>query len=67
MLCLTLAGIIRTDINPFARDTVCEYDNKIYTLPVDSDWMLTIVRPDLLEEHGIDVPGTWDDFAEAAE
>lgn len=41
-------------------------DGQIYSYPWDSGPMAMLYREDLFEEHGIDVPETWDEFAQAA-
>jgi multiple sugar transport system substrate-binding protein len=40
---------------------------KLYATPVGSNVQCWYVRPDLLEEAGLTIPETWDDFFEAAE
>lgn len=65
------------DISEFgAADLASEYapgpwssvalGNGIYGLPWDSGPMGFLYRTDILEENGIDVPVTWDDFESAA-
>lgn len=44
-----------------------EFDDKVYALPADVSPMLMYYRKDIFKEHGVAVPTTWDEFAEAAE
>ncbi|WP_199035143.1 ABC transporter substrate-binding protein [Glycomyces salinus] len=39
---------------------------EIWAIPQDTGPLGMLYRADLFEQHGIDVPGTWDEFAEAA-
>jgi multiple sugar transport system substrate-binding protein len=38
----------------------------IYGLPLDSGPLVQVYRPDLLDQAGVNVPQTWDEFADAA-
>ncbi|MGO2096124.1 MAG: ABC transporter substrate-binding protein [Candidatus Microbacterium stercoravium] len=39
----------------------------VYAIPVDGGPVGMLYREDLLDEYGIDVPTTWDEFAQAAQ
>lgn len=39
----------------------------VYAIPVDGGPMGMLYRQDILDEHGIAVPTTWDEFADAAQ
>ncbi|GAB4002977.1 hypothetical protein GCM10029992_42870 [Glycomyces albus] len=39
---------------------------EIWAIPQDTGPLGMLYRADLFDRHGIDVPGTWDEFAEAA-
>jgi len=50
----------------FALDDVT-YENEVYGLPYYADTISFLYNADLLEEHGIAVPTTWDEVMAAAE
>lgn len=50
---------------PWTWDKVSDGD-AVYSVPWDSGPMGLLYREDLLSDNGIDVPNTWDDFADAA-
>lgn len=39
----------------------------VYAIPVDGGPMGMLYRADIFEEHGVEVPATWDEFATAAQ
>ncbi|MEU1557056.1 extracellular solute-binding protein [Streptomyces scabiei] len=39
---------------------------EVWAIPQDTGPMGLLYRKDIFDKHGIDVPGTWDEFAEAA-
>ncbi|MDW8804705.1 extracellular solute-binding protein [Streptomyces scabiei] len=39
---------------------------EVWAVPQDTGPMGLLYRKDIFDKHGIDVPGTWDEFAEAA-
>jgi len=62
-------GVIDTlskDMAGFALSDVT-YDGKIYGLPYYADTISFIYNAKLLEEHGIEVPQTWEDVMAASE
>lgn len=54
------------DFAPGVWGAVQGQGGEIYSYPWDSGPMAMLYREDLFDEHGIDVPETWDDFAQAA-
>lgn len=44
----------------------CTADGKIYAIPQDTGPMGMLYRKDIFDRHGIAVPKTWDEFAQAA-
>ncbi|NEG70570.1 ABC transporter substrate-binding protein [Bifidobacterium choloepi] len=40
-------------------------DDKVYGVPVDLGPFVMYVREDIFKQYGVDVPTTWDEFAEA--
>ena len=56
-----------SDVTLFHRDVAAVYNNKVVTLPLDGDVLLMYYRQDLLDEYGLDVPRTWDEYSEVAE
>ena len=46
------------DIGPFFRDFNATYNGKVYTIPLDGDFMV-YYRSDLLEKDGLKPPATW--------
>lgn len=59
------AGELESDYTASTWELVTSGD-AIYGLPWDNGPMGFLYRSDVLEEFGIDVPVTWDDFADAA-
>jgi multiple sugar transport system substrate-binding protein len=57
---------LSADIAGFALSDVT-YDGKVYGLPYYSDTISFIYNRAILEEHGIAVPGTWEEVTAAAE
>lgn len=55
-----------TDILLFYRDILSSYDNKIVLFPFDGDVLSMYYRADLLEEHGLKAPVTWEEYSEIA-
>jgi multiple sugar transport system substrate-binding protein len=45
---------------------VFKFDGKVYAFPSEGDTAWLFYRKDLLDEAGIEVPQTWDEFYEAA-
>ncbi|MFC8195582.1 ABC transporter substrate-binding protein [Streptomyces sp. NPDC057298] len=41
-------------------------DGEVWAIPQDTGPMGMLYRKDIFDRHGIEVPGTWDEFAEAA-
>ncbi|MER6154354.1 extracellular solute-binding protein [Streptomyces sp. NPDC001868] len=41
-------------------------DGEVWAIPQDTGPMGLLYRKDIFDKHGIEVPGTWDEFAEAA-
>ena len=42
------------------------YDSKFYALPLDVDWFSMVVRPDILAQHGLSAPATWEESLRGA-
>lgn len=42
------------------------FDNRVFSVPLDIEPMVLHYRADLFDQHGLRVPGTWDEFAELA-
>lgn len=53
-----IAGFALTDVS---------YDGKVYGLPYYSDTISFIYNKQILDDHGIEVPTTWDEVTAAAE
>jgi len=53
-----------TDIVPVVRDSICVYDGLIYSIPVDADYIVAVVRDDLQSPASLD---TWEEFVAFAE
>lgn len=41
--------------------------DSVYAIPVDGGPMGMLYRQDIFDEYGVDVPATWDEFAQAAQ
>ncbi|MGW7351028.1 ABC transporter substrate-binding protein [Streptomyces sp. NPDC054784] len=55
---------LRDQLGPEAW-TNATLDGRVYGIPLDLGPMMFVHRADVLREHRIDVPETWDDFREA--
>ncbi|MEZ0163416.1 ABC transporter substrate-binding protein [Kineococcus sp. LSe6-4] len=55
----------RDAILPQAWDTAT-FSGRTYAVPLDVEPMVFLHRPDLLARAGLDVPTTWEEFAEAS-
>lgn len=55
-------------LNRFQKgaDIPYRYKGGLYALPDTQTFFMMFYRKDILEEFGIDIPKTWDDFTEAA-
>lgn len=54
-----------TDIVPVVRDSISVYDGKVYSIPVDADYIVPAARDDLLEiDQTLDTWEEWVKFAE---
>ena len=53
------------DIVPVVRDSICVYDQLIYSIPIDADYIVTAIRDDLLlnESSSLETWEEWVDFA----
>jgi multiple sugar transport system substrate-binding protein len=49
-------------IAPFFRDFSATYKGKVYTVPLDGDFLMVYYRTDLLQKDGLQPPATWDDY-----
>jgi multiple sugar transport system substrate-binding protein len=68
-------GVVR-DITSYTDQTVkrfddltlrsTKFDGKVYGVPQDVAPLMLFYRTDLFEQYGIQVPKTWDEFAQAA-
>lgn len=54
------------DVLLFYRDYLSTYDGKVLLFPFDGDVFSLFYRSDLLEQHGKDVPKTWEEYIEVA-
>lgn len=50
----------------FAWNQVTGANGEVWAIPQDTGPMGMLYRQDIFDEHGIEVPATWDEFAEAA-
>jgi len=62
----------RFDIAPVVRRSICTYDEKVLSLPLDADYMVTVVRQDLhpaaaIADNVAASLASWEDFATFAE
>ncbi|MFC7321716.1 ABC transporter substrate-binding protein [Halobacillus campisalis] len=55
------------NMKPAMEDIVTDEDGKVYTYPVNMAQDGVIYNKNLLEEYGIEVPKTWDEFVAALE
>lgn len=54
------------DILPAFRDVITTYDGNIYMIPLDGDVHSLFYRIDILNEFGLQVPRTWDEYVDVA-
>lgn len=54
------------DIADFFRVSSAQYDGKTYLITLDGDFQMVYYRSDVLNEHGLKVPETWDDYIRVA-
>ena len=59
-------AIQQDDVGAFFRDFSQKYDDKIYMITLDGDFHMMYYRKDVLEEAGLEVPRTWDEYLEVA-
>jgi multiple sugar transport system substrate-binding protein len=60
------ANDYKSDFAPWTWDQVSEGD-AVYAMPWDSGPMALLYRKDIFDEYSIEVPTTWDQFAQEAE
>jgi multiple sugar transport system substrate-binding protein len=60
------ANDLKDDYASWTWDQVSEGD-AVYAMPWDSGPMALLYRKDIFDEYGLEVPTTWDQFAEEAE
>ena len=60
------AGELEADFTAGSWSDVSNGDS-VYAIPVDGGPMGMLYRADIFEEHGVEVPTTWDEFATAAQ
>jgi multiple sugar transport system substrate-binding protein len=60
------ANDYKSDFAPWTWAQVSEGD-AVYAMPWDSGPMALLYRKDIFDEYGIEVPSTWDHFAQEAE
>jgi multiple sugar transport system substrate-binding protein len=58
--------IDQQDVGAFFRDFSEKYDGKIYMITLDGDFHMMYYRKDVLDEAGLEVPKTWDEYLEVA-
>ncbi len=54
------------DIAPFFRNSSATYGGRIYTIPLDGDFLMAYYRKDVLEKAGLKPPNTWQEYLEVA-
>jgi multiple sugar transport system substrate-binding protein len=59
-------AIEQDDVGAFFRDFSEKYAGSIYMITLDGDFHMMYYRKDLLEEAGLEVPRTWDEYLEVA-
>lgn len=59
------AGELEGTFTPGPWSSVTDEDGGVYALPTDSGPMALFYNASVFEEHGIEVPATWEDFREA--
>lgn len=52
-------------LDPY-RNMYTQWGGNTYALPIDGDVLMLVYRQDLFEEHGQEVPTTWNEFNEVA-
>jgi len=55
-----------TDIVPVVRDSICVYNQLIYSIPIDADYIVTAIRDDLLSEYEQSSLETWEEWVDFA-
>jgi multiple sugar transport system substrate-binding protein len=60
------AGDLASQFVDFAWSQVTGTNGEVWAIPQDTGPMGMLYRTDIFEAHSIEVPATWDDFAEAA-
>ncbi|MEX2541895.1 MAG: extracellular solute-binding protein [Trueperaceae bacterium] len=55
------------DVAEFFRDFSSTFQGRVYTIPLDGDFLMVYYRSDLLEAEGLEPPNTWDDYLAIAE
>jgi ABC-type sugar transport system, periplasmic component len=60
------AGQVRSEFSEGLWNLVTLGTDGVYGIPQDSGPMMLYYRADLFEKYGIEVPKTWDEYAEAA-
>jgi multiple sugar transport system substrate-binding protein len=58
--------IQQDDVGAFFRDFSEKYNGKVYMITLDGDFHMMYYRKDVLEEAGLSVPKTWDEYLEVA-
>lgn len=56
---------LRAELLPQSLDQTT-FDGRVYSVPLDVEPMVLHYRKDLFDRFGLDVPTTWDEFAEVA-
>ncbi len=59
-------AIEQDDVGAFFRDFSEKYEGDIYMITLDGDFHMMYYRKDLLDEAGLAVPRTWDEYLEVA-
>jgi multiple sugar transport system substrate-binding protein len=59
-------NIQQEDVGAFFRDFSERYNGRIYMITLDGDFHMMYYRKDVLEEAGLEVPKTWDEYLEVA-
>jgi multiple sugar transport system substrate-binding protein len=59
------ADEVASDYVDWVWEQVSDDSGAVWAIPQDTGPMGLLYRQDIFEEHGIDVPTTWDEFAEA--
>jgi multiple sugar transport system substrate-binding protein len=55
------------DVAPFFRDYHTTYGGRIYTIPLDGDFLMVYYRSDLLSAEGMSPPTTWEEYLTVAD